>query len=430
MKKIAVLLLCILVILALPFGIGLITEQRSEAITEHYRSNPSIHAFESQFKRGWFHSEISSTASLFLPDISADNINVIVHQSVRHGPILWGDHRPLAFGFADMKIDIELPTDIQRKITQTIGNMPKISLLSQLHYDGSQDSILFIPEFSHAKDDVKLTMHPLTLRMHSNLNMDQVHGSWDWHGMQFEALKAGEKVHLTLGKSTLTFDLQKSGALWTGNTNVQADTLDIIGKAHQLKFQRLNLDGQTSIDNKKRVSSVLGMHFEQLNKDGIIYSLGNSKFSLKQIPLSFYEKIQKLQAQVAKLPPEQRQQALQNMGFSLFSVLPDILTSEPIIELSEVSLNTPDGNIHGALHLSLLGLDKQDMMNFIKIKRHIRADLQVNFPSALLSKSDIAKAQDFIDKGWLIKENNMLHGTLHMADGILTINKQTISLPF
>jgi len=430
MKKIAVLLLCILAILALPFGIGLITEQRSEAITEHYRSNPSVHAFESQFKRGWFHSEITSTASLFLPDISSDTINVIVHQSVRHGPILWGDHRPLAFGFADMKIDIELPTDIQRKITQTIGNMPKISLLSQLHYNGSQDSTLSMPEFSHAKDDVKLTMHPLTLRMHSNLNMDKIQGSWDWHGMQFEALKAGEKVNITLGKSILTFDLQKSGVLWTGNTNVQADTLDIIGKAHQLKFQHLNLDGQTSIDNEKRVSSVLGMHFKQLNKDGIIYSLGNSKFSLKHIPLSFYEKIQKIQSKIAKLPQDQRQQALQSMGFSMFSVLPDILDGEPIIELSDVSLTTPDGTIQGNLKLSLLGLSKQDMMNFIKIKRHIRADLQVNFPSALLSDSDMAKAQAFIDKGWLMKQHNNLYGTLHMADGILTINKQTIALPF
>lgn len=430
MKKITVLLLFIIAILALPFGIGFITQQRSEAVTEHYRSNPNVHALESQFQRGWFHSDITSRASLFLPDISAKNIEVIVHQSVRQGPILWGDKRPLAFGFADMKIDIELPKDIQSKITQAIGNMPKISLLSQLHYDGSQDSTLSIPVFTHAKDDVQLTMYPLKLTEHNNLNMDKVQGTLQWQGMEFAGIKAGEKVNIFLGENTLDFDLQKSSAIWTGNTNGQANKLNILGKEHQLKFTNLNLNIQTNIDNKKRVSSTVGIDFEQLDKDGTVYDSGKLKFALKQIPLSFYERIQKLQVQIAKLPSEQRQQAMQNMGFSMLSVLPDILAGEPIIELSDISLNTPEGNIHGELHLSLLGLNKQDIMNFTKIKQHIRADMQVSFPSALLSRSDMAKAQNFIQKGWLIKHNNMLHGTLHMVDGVLTINDQPIALPF
>jgi len=430
MKKSIIFLCLIGGILALPFGIGLITQQHNQTITEHYRSNATVHELESQFHRGWFHSEIVSKASLFLPDISPENIDVIVHQSIRQGPILWGDNRPVAFGFADMKVDIELPTNIQHHISQTIGHMPSISLLSQLHYDGSQDSTLSIPEFSHKKDAMLLTVHPLTLHMHSNLEMNNLQGSWHWDGMTYKDIKAAENVSITLGKSVLTFDLQKSTMLWTGTTDIHADSLDIIGQAHQLKFEHLNLNGKTHIDNKKRVSSFLGVHFETLNHDGTLYSSGNSNVSLKQIPLSFYEKTQQLQTQIAKLPPEQRQLALQSMGFSMLSVLPDMLDGEPIIELSDVSLTTPDGIIQGSLAFSLLGLNKQDIMNFTKIKQHIRADIQVDFPTALLSKADMAKARAFMDKGWLIQQDNKLYGTLHMADGTLSINNKTIALPF
>jgi len=430
MKKIVLLLLCIIAILALPFAIGFISQQRSITITEKYRSNSNINTIESQFQRGWFHSNITFKTSLYLPSISDKNINIVVHQSMRQGPILWGNNRPLAFGFADLSTTIELPKDLQKRIHQSIGQTANISLLSQLHYDGSQDSKLFIPAFTHQQNDMQFTMHALTLTEHNNLDLDHVHGIVNWQGMEFTGIKSGQQVKLVLGKSTLNFNLQKHGVIWTGNSNGQTAILKLLGKAKQLIFNDLNIDVKTNMDHKQRISSHLSMHVGHLNNDHVMYDLGQFTIALKHIPLTLYEKIQELQDHVAKLPSEQRQQALQGMGFSMFSVLPDILASEPIIELSDASLNTPNGNMHAELRFSLLGLTKQDMMNFTKIKRHIQADIQISFPSALLKSSDMQKAETFIKRGWLIKQGHMLHGSLHMTDGILTINKQTISLPF
>jgi len=425
MKKITVLALFIIAILAVPFGIGFVTEQRSEELTAHYRSNPAIHAIEDSFQRGWFHSDVLSKMSLYLPEISDKNIEVVVHQSVRQGPILWGDHRPLSFGFADVKTDIELPADMQNEFTQTLGR--SISILSQLHYDGSQSSTLSMPGFTHtSKDNTHTTFHPLTLKAHSNLPVKKIQGTLNWQGIE---LSKGDN-HTKIGKSLSHIDVQKEGIIWVGDMDWSTDTLSFRNKENTFHIERLNVNGETFIDTQQRVSSSQSLHVERIKNQGIEYGPGKYTIILNHIPLSVFEKLDKMQKQISALPVAQQEQAMKNMGFSMFSLLPDILAAEPEIKLHDVLLTTPDGDIQGELYFTLTGLNKQDVMNFTKIKKHIRMDMQVQFPQALVPDAKRVNIENLLQKDWLLEEGDMLHSTLHMTDGVLTINNQPVPLPF
>lgn len=425
MKKTLILLLFIMALLAVPFGIGFITQQRGEQLVEHYRLNPAIHAMENVFQRGWFHSDVLSKITVYLPEVNDKNFEVVVHQSVRQGPVLWGDDRPLVFGFADVKTDIELPVDMQNKLTQALGK--NISLLTQLHYDGSQSSTLSMPEFTYlSKDNTHIIFHPLKLEGHSNLPVNQVQGTLNWQGIKLSK----DDNQADIGQSLSHIDMQKVGVIWTGDMDWHSDEIKINQQAGSLQANNITIKAETLIDEQQRVSSTQSLHIEKINNQGIEYGPGKYTITLNHIPLSVFEKLDSIQQQIATLPPEQREKAMNNMGFSMFNLLPDILAAEPEIKLHDVLLVTPHGNIQGQFFFTLIGLSKQDMMNFTKIKQHIRADMQLQFPSALLSASGAAKIEPYMKKGWLTEKDGILHSKLHMADGILTINDQSIALPF
>ena len=425
MKKITALVLFMIAILAVPFGIAFVTEKRSEALTAHYRSNPAVHAIEASFQRGWFHSDMLSKISLYLPEISDKNIEIAVHQSVRQGPILWGYKRPLSFGFADVKTDIELPADMQNEFTQTLGR--SISILSQLHYDGSQSSTLSMPEFTHtSKDNTHIILHPLTLKAHSNLPVKQLQGTLNWQGIE---LSKGDK-HTSIGKSLSHIDVQKEGVIWVGNMDWNTDTLSFRNKENTFYIERINANGEILIDTQQRVSSSQSLHVERIKNQGIEYGPGKYTIILNHIPLSVFEKLDEMQQQISALPVAQQEQAMKNMGFSMFSLLPDILAAEPEIKLHDVLLTTPDGDIQAEFDFTLTGLNKQDIMNFTKIKKHIHMDMQVQLPRAWVPDDKKANIETLLQKDWLLEDGDMLHSTLHMADGVLTINDQTVPLPF
>ena len=426
MKKIVVLSLLIIAIIAVPFGIGFVTQQRSEALNKHYSLNPNIHAIDSAFQRGWFHSNILSKLSVYIPEISDNPIAITVRQSVRHGPVLWGDNRPLAFGFADVKTDIEFPSDMQNKLTQAFGEIPTITLLTQLYYNGSQDSQLSIPELNHEDQGTHITIHPLKLDANSDLPVKHLQAILNWQGMQISHADS----RASIGKSISHANAQKEGIIWVGNMDWSTDSIQFVDKLKTLHLEHINIDGKTVVDAQQRVSSSQSLHIERIKSQGIEYGPGKYTIILNHIPLSVFEKLDDMQQKISVLPPAQRQRAMKNMGFSMFSLLPDILAAEPEIKLHDALFTTPDGDIKGELYFTITGLSKQDVMNFTKIKKHIRADMQVQFPSALVSDSNRASIENLLQKGWLLKEGNMLHSTLHMADGALTINDQTIALPF
>lgn len=426
MKKIVVLSLCVIAILAVPFGIGFITQQRSEELASHYRLNPAIHAIDNAFQRGWFHSDSLSKLSVYLPDISNKNIDIVMHQSVRQGPILWGDHRPLAFGFADMKTDIELPANIQNKLTQTLGEIPSITLLTRLHYDGSQDSKLSIPEISHENQGTHINMHPLQLQGYSDLPVQHLQATLNWQGLEIN--RADSKVNI--GKSVSHTHTQKKGVIWVGDMDWSTDNIAFNNKQKTLHLEHININAKTSVDTQQRISSSQSLSIEKIQENDIAYGPGKYTVVFNHIPLSVFEKMNKIQQHISTLPAEQREQAMKNMGFSMFSLLPDILAAEPEIKIHHASLTTPYGDIQGEVYFTITGLNKQDMMNFTKIKKHIHADMQVQFPKALVSDTKRANIERLLQKGWLLQEGDMLHSTLHMADGALTINNLTVPLPF
>ena len=425
MKKIIIPVLLLMAVLLMPLGIGLLAQQRYEALIAYQSNTPAIQSIQTHIQRGWFHSKITSDISLYLPDISDQHIDIVMQQSLRHGPVLWGDNRPVSLGFADMQSRITLPDDMQHSLLQAL--VSHLSLLTQLHYDGSQSSRLAISELEYlGNDKTHITLYPVKITNHGDLTMQQMQSSLNWQGMQVDK----EQLRFYIGSSQSHMDIQKSGALWTGAMDWHSDELGFWQGQRALQARQVDIKADTRIDEKQRVSGTQSLYIERIEDQGTGYGPAAYTLAINHIPMTVFEKLQDIQQQIAAQPVNQQQQAMERMGMSMFALLPDILAADPEIKLYNTSFTTPDGSITANIELSLHGLNKQDAMNLPKIKQHLRADMQLQLPALLLSENKDLPIDQLLQKGWLIEKNGLLTTSLHMADGMLTINQQAIPLPF
>ncbi|MDQ6955048.1 MAG: DUF945 family protein [Mariprofundaceae bacterium] len=426
MKKIIALLLLFTSLLASPFVIGIMTEQRIEDLVAQYRLSTNVEHIEIDIQRGWLHSEVISKVTMHLAELGDKNVDLTFHHNVRHGPVLWGAQRPLHIGFADVQSELILPLEIQDQLSAVLDKIPAMTLRTQLNYDGTQDSQLSLAEFHFDDQGTQIIIRPLTLIVHGSLLFDRIQGKLNWQGVTF--ITAKQK--LTLAQSTAQIDMQEESAIWVGDMSWSSDSIQFSNSETTLEIKNINITAQTSIDQQKRISTTQALKIGRINHNDMAYGPATYTMLLNHIPLSVFEKLESIQNNIATLPAKQRTQAMQAMGFSMFSVLPDILAAEPEIEWRDILLVTPYGDVQGSLRITLAGLNERDMLNFQKIKQHLQADMQLQIPVALLSSNDLNKLDQWIEKGWLVERDMMLYSTLRMIDGRLTINDKRIPLPF
>jgi len=422
MKKIILMMVVIaIILLAIPFGIGLITEQRFNTTIASLNQQANSSFKTIAYQRGWFHSQATTQVTF---NNQANDVTLTFHSMIRHGLLLWGNNHPISLGFADTDTQLELQSDLNKQITQAFGEQSLPTLSTHILYDGSFDSSLSTPELSHYNESKHATMniHPLNLQIHSDKDMKHLHGSLSWLGLDIQ----GEQGKAIWGNSTSRFSLDD---LWNGNMNWHTDLLDIQDAQRQFMLSELDLAASSHVDEKNRVSMTQKLQFKTLQIDQRQFHDATLNFSIEHLPVSVLERMQAMQKKILSLPIEQ-QQAAQAMGFQMFSLLPDMIAAEPVIDIHQLALSTPEGQLMGDLHVSIQGISKQDMFNIAKLKKHIQASMNIQFPATLIPAEKKQSWLTLQQKGWLQESNGMLHSTLLMRDGRLTINEHQIDLPF
>jgi len=423
MKKIISMMVVIaIILLAIPFAIGLITEQRFNATMASLNQQSSGNVKTTAYQRGWFHSQ--ATTQLTFSD-QGNDVTLTFHSMIRHGLLLWGNDHPISLGFADIDTQLELQSDLNNKMTQTFGEQALPTLSTHILYDGSFDSSLSTPELSHRDESnhASINIHPLDFQIHSDKDVKHIHGSLNWLGLDIQ----GEQGKARWGNSHSQFSLDDR---WNGKMDWHTDFLDIHDGQRQFMLSELNLTASSQLDEQQRVSMTQNLQFENLQINQRSFDDATLKLSIEHIPVSALERMQAMQKEIFSLPIEQRQQAAQTMGFQMLSLIPDMIAAEPVIDIQQLTLTTPEGTLVGDLHFSIQGISKQDMFNIAKLKKHIQASMNIQFPAALIPAEKSQQLLALQKKGWLQESHGMLHGTLLMHDGMLTINNHPIDLPF
>jgi len=105
-----------------------------------------------------------------------------------------------------------------------------------------------------------------------------------------------------------------------------------------------------------------------------------------------------------------------------------LLADDPLLEITDFSVETLEGKIESAMQLSV-DKDKFDTSNIMSIMAALKAQANGKAPMPFFTKLGLAPMIDmYVQQGFIIQNENELSFKVNFAQGQLNVNGQVIPL--
>ena len=443
MKKITIAaLLLILVLVAAPWGIGQLAEQRVNAgLDRIVEQAPYLTIAERKWTRGWFRSEQQVTfevlgtwmRALDPGGASGEPLRFTVRNEILHGPVLW----PLSLGIARVNTRLELDAKTRQKIVDVFGSDDPVRMSTRVGFFGggttrlSGDGRTIKPK--GGKGSLKYDDFKLDTSYSGDLDDIDIKGSWP----SIEILP-------TEGGSVLIEDV----TLVSRNERILGDLYDTDA--------RLRVDKVRVIGPDKSETLVEGVHYlvdTQVDKDfinlGAKFGSGKVRnkeldemklqldevhydFTLRRLHTQtladFYGAFKKMYAN----PVATAAGADAALLAPLRKYGAELLKYDPELAIDRIGVATPDGNGYLTGVLRLKGATAEEFQaGFLALVAKLEADINIEMAQKLIEKipSGATSAGAAIDAGYAKRDGDRLVSHIEFKRGELKVNGKTQGIP-
>ncbi len=439
-KAIVVLVMLGIFVVAGPFVSGKLLEQRYQELLVEEAFEDVFLLHGKGYERDWMSStivtEFEVTDEKFAAEykryknkanasagIKSDETRPVfkVESIVHHGPFWLGE----SFGIGLGKVESRLILDDETR-TKTAGMFEGelLSMQVMVHFSRSADVILNTSKilFNDKQTEEMAIVHPVLSHWHIAKLGHQAKGEITWEGLTF----TGKEGVVNLSETTIKTDVEHYQGVWVGNVVWDQKKVLFEGQGKKLMIKNLHLDSDTHIGTRDDlVDTVINSTVESVDVAGEMYGPGVYRMSMENLPVDTLAKIQQLESKAAS-------HAAQSVNMQdLMTLLPEMLSHGPVLEISEMEVSTPHGNVQGTLKTTLPETAPEQFADIQHLKKSVLIDADLTVPAVYFADSKMAPVADNLTlNGFIEAKDGMLHSTLHMADGKLSINGKPVPLPF
>lgn len=447
-KLIGLLLLLGAVVAGGPFVSGILVEQRYQELLAEDAFENTVTLQNESYERGWFSSTIVTQVEVTEPQVAAAYAQYKTKADAAAG-ISSGDSRPMfrvesvihhgpawlegGFGMGLARVDSRLILDDnERAEMSSVFEGEAISMQTMVHFGRSAEAKINIAKATITKSASGETVifHPISS---SWLVMDlgnRIKGEITWSGMD----ASGGKVDLHFSGAVIKTSMERHADLWVGDLSWDQDEWRFGELGKQVAFKGLHFDTDSGVNANGDLVEGLNVNMTLQSADvaGQEYGPGVYRMSISNLPVDTLVKIQKAQDEMARASAsDPTGRAAVAASRQILMMLPELFSRGPVIEISELKVATPQGEVRGNLKISLPETAPEMLLNPQYLKQIIRADAELTVPAAYFSAPQAAQAAyNFTQSGLIEQRDGMLHSSLHMADGQLTVNSKPVPLPF
>jgi uncharacterized protein YdgA (DUF945 family) len=361
-KLVGILGVIIVLVLVGYYGMGLMTERSLNKDVALVNQSDNVRVEVKQYDRGWFASKADLQWKLTLPErasvnqqsesitIPAQSYTMQMPLAIYHGPIIFAKDG-VHFGLGYASTNLDMPQELKQKFTETFSpqsTQPKIDLSVLVNYMNRSRLTMAIPEFAliSKNDDGKFNWHGLISSVTVNAGLNRINGDFVVNGVDVSKGDMSAKV----GKVTSEYNLHEAeNGLMLGDGSFSMPSA-LLQKGQQKQFELSSLHIQSSSDVVGGLfHSSLKASVESIYSDGKTYGPANVDLSLKNIDAEVLARINEQANKLQGGTEQQQQQAL----FAIIPELPKLFGKGAELELSNLNVTMPEGNVEGNLSVNL-----------------------------------------------------------------------------
>lgn len=431
MKKLLIIIILLITAgLIAPKFIGNIVATEHKLMLDKLNENPAIDISYSNFNQGWFGGKASFVMKILLQDDEFKNITLTIEENLSFGPIIFTE-QGLEFALSYTQADINFKEALfDEEFDEEIANFirDKIHLTGLLTFSKNADFTVIIDEMSKEIDGNSIVSSRAVLAMTLE-NSKRIFGEFTWDGLQVntseENFTVGKTI-FTVDQAIIAGDYYKGNAISTGDFHFEISSVtanDPQGN-EGLLIKNLTVSAMSEVnDDLMKVNVNYGI--EAIKASG--QDLKNANLNVVFDGLNI-KVIQEANAFFTSISNNDEDMFnTQNMA-KISALVIKLLANEPVLKISELSVETPEGKIKSAMEVTI-DQNAFDASNLMSIIGAVQANADGKAPLAFFAKLGLVPMIDiYIEQGFLLKNEQDLIFKANYAQGQLNINGNVIPL--
>jgi uncharacterized protein YdgA (DUF945 family) len=425
-KIIMALIVLVIVTLVTPKFIGSVVESEHQAMLEKMKNNPAISIDKHSFDRSWFSGQAITDITINLYDETVPHLTISIEEELLFGPVIFSsDGFNLALSHTTAKVNLKdfiADEEIQNFIND------KVTITGLLTFSKDVIARITVDEMSNEVDGNKIFSEKaygeFTLSGDKHLL-----GKFTWGGLTVntsdENVVVGE-VNMNIDQTLLLGDFYSGNALSVGDANFLMSSLKATDNAGEkmLAIDKLMLSVLTEAkDDLMKMKLVYSA--DEIAVMGESYKKANFEVALSNLDTNVLQEFNTFFAQV----PDHLDDAYLQEHMAELSVLAGkLLEKEPLFEIENLSIETPQGKIQSTFNMSL-DKNKFDPANVMSAIFAVNADANGSAPESFFAKLGLLPLLDaYIEQGFLVRVEENLTFEVTFSQGQLQVNGQVIPL--
>jgi len=426
MKKILIVVIVLAVLLlAAPFGIGMIAAQRIEDGFDHaVKQVPYMRIAERKYHTGWFNSELDLTIELFSGLGRGVAPSFKVHQDIRHGPILGSD-----VGLARIKTRLVLEPSTRAELKKFFGTEEPIDIGTVVGFFGGATTVVSSDAHEFESENGKTSWDALKVVVVTSGNGDTFTVEGKWPRVEGDG---GDGTRIAMrGMSIMGGGKRIVGDLYDTDLDFNVAGIEIKSPTDSFEIQNLRyVDAMEPDGELLNMSTKMGCSSFETNKVSLTDL--HYDFSLQRLHAATFEKLMA----TLKLGNADPSTATASAGDSLLAPYKEhaleLLKHEPVLVIDRIGFANEEGAglIKGTF--TLKGVTPEDFDdNALGLLARIVADFDVDLSEAMLAKLSGSNeaAEGMVSQGFAERKDGHLVSKIQFQDGKLLINGQEQALP-
>jgi len=427
MKKLFIaIILIIIASLIAPKFIGSVVKTEHQAGIDKLSANPAITINSSSFTANWFSGKASTEMTILLHEDEIEDITIIIEENLSFGPVIFTDQGlQLALSYSQANINFK-ESLFDEEVATFINN--KIHLSGLLTFSKDIVSIIEIDEVSKEIDGNKVTsakaVGNFTLE-----NNNRVYGDFNWPGLTATTSEESftiEGVKFSLDQTLIAGDYYQGNAISTGDFDFAIAAIKAQDSAGNSVFSLDNLliNAVASVkDDLMQIS--MNYSADKFASAGQQLEKANLAVVFNGLNIKVMQEVNTLMTQLSADGEEMF--SPHNME-KLAKLTAKLLADDPLLEITDFSVETLEGKIESAMQLSV-DKDKFDTSNIMSIMAALKAKANGKAPMPFFTKLGLAPMIDmYVQQGFIIQNENELSFRVNFAQGQLNVNGQVIPL--
>jgi uncharacterized protein YdgA (DUF945 family) len=436
MKKFFFLLLIGVAVAVTPGFFGRFAEKEYRQAIEQLSVHPLVNLNTLSYERNWYRTRVVTAMELKIPvsneehgednGLFAEPLRIELIHDVVHGPLIYGGDaiaRPALFATTTR---MRLTGKAQELVTRIYGEQEPLTIDSVSPFFGEHRVRFALAGMTYTDADSGITvnMQPATGDWLVASDLASSRGTLSWPGLTGGFAKGGIEIE----GFNYVFDMKKlNDYIWIGNGALDMGRLDIrVSGGFEFGLTDLHMDSDIQ-EQEGLLHGRGGMALSRLMVNDLEYGPAAYSVQLRHVDAAavsdFYAWQYAMYGQMQGASPEELALIHEQFGEYLLALLPQVLKKGPELEIADLSISMPAGEITGAVKVSIDNSQPELLEQLATVPYAVHADFRLGIPRALLINSQVEPQMNvWLTAGLLEEQDEVILLRGRFAHGHLMLN--------